>query len=94
MAEKLCMDTFAPLVGQRFAAGEPGQAVTLALVSASASGPRTGPKGFSLLFRGPADEPLPQSTYPLAHPAIGSVPIFIVPVGSDAQGMQYEAIFN
>jgi hypothetical protein len=48
---------------------------------------------FSLLFVGPPDPVLPQATYLLGHPALGELPIFLVPVGRDADGARYEAVF-
>ena len=51
-------------------------------------------KAFSLFFRGPADAPLPQATYALEHDELGKLEIFIVPVGRDEQGTDYEAAFN
>ena len=96
MLDALSIDTFSPLVGQLFEVGEPGRAQALELVSATAASRAsvTARTGFSLIFRGTAQSLLPQGTYPVAHAAIGSLPVFIVPVGLDAQGMQYEAIFN
>ena len=38
-------------------------------------------EAFALHFRGPADPPLPQATYRLAHDGLGDLEIFIVPVG-------------
>jgi len=49
---------------------------------------------FSLLFHGPADMVLAQSTYKFEHDHIGKFDMFIVPVGPDEKGMRYEAIFN
>lgn len=49
--------------------------------------------GFRLLFRGPAEPVLEQATYSLAG-AGGAHDIFLVPVGRDARGVAYEAIFN
>jgi hypothetical protein len=50
---------------------------------------------FSLIFRGgPPDRYLPQSTYALEHAALGTLPMFLVPLGPDKQGMRYEAIFT
>jgi len=49
---------------------------------------------FSLMFRGPAAPLLEQATHALAHPAMGALAIFLVPVGRDAQGVHYQAIFN
>jgi len=49
---------------------------------------------FSLLFRGPLQPLLPQRVYPLEHEALGRLDLFIVPIKRDAQGLQYEAVFN
>ena len=53
---------------------------------------------FSLLFLGPLRPILPQAIYPLEHPALGRMEIFLVPIGPDPRGkqtgMRYEAAFN
>ncbi len=49
---------------------------------------------FSVLFRGPSDRFLPQHMYKLKHPWLGEKEIFLVPVGQDQEGFQYEAVFN
>jgi len=49
---------------------------------------------FSLLFRLPQTPLLPQAMYTFQHEEIGTFPLFIVPVGRDAEGLQYEAVFN
>lgn len=49
---------------------------------------------FSLLFRGPEQPMLPQATYTLEHAVLGALAIFLVPIGRDATGAQYQAIFN
>ena len=51
-------------------------------------------ESFSLLFRGSNAQPLVQSTYSFRHPGMGSFALFIVPVGKDDAGMQYEAVIN
>jgi hypothetical protein len=58
--------------------------------------PRADPSGrpFSLLFRGRADLVLPQRIYSLEHRQLGTLEIFLVPVGRDSSGVQYEAVFN
>jgi Domain of unknown function (DUF6916) len=48
---------------------------------------------FSLVFRGPRASVLPQRTYRLAHAALGTFPLFLVPIGPDSVGMCYEAAF-
>ena len=55
-------------------------------------GPRSQP--FSLYFRGPYPPVLPQQIYRLEHDRMGTLEIFLVPIGPDAQGMRYEAVFN
>ena len=49
---------------------------------------------FSLMFRGPAQPVLQQAIHTLEHAVLGTLVIFLVPVGRDAQGVQYQAIFN
>jgi len=49
---------------------------------------------FSLIFRGPAECFLPQQIYHLRNERTEPIGIFLVPVGRDAGGFQYEAIFN
>jgi len=64
--------------------------------------PRDGPiayeggrkTAFSLLFRGPADQQLPQDTYALELQELGPLTLFLVPVGQDRKGIYYESVFN
>lgn len=49
---------------------------------------------FSLVFRLPPAPMLPQATYLFEHDEFGTFPLFIVPIGGSAEGLQYEAIFN
>ncbi len=49
---------------------------------------------FSVLFRGPSDKFLSQRTYKLKHHRLGEREIFLVPVGQDKEGFQYQAVFN
>jgi hypothetical protein len=49
---------------------------------------------FSLVLRGPRTPVLPQAIYPLRHPRLGLIELFLVPVGQDAQATRYEALFN
>ena len=55
--------------------------------------------GFTLFFSGPLFGPnqrqyLPQHTYPIEHPTLGLMDIFLVPLGPRAGQMCYQAIFN
>lgn len=49
---------------------------------------------FSLIFRSSVRHVLPQRTYQLKNAFSGVQDIFLVPVGRDAAGVLYEAIFN
>ena len=49
---------------------------------------------YALVFRGPADVYLPQQIHPLEHQRLGTMSVFLVPIGRDEHGFEYEAIFN
>ena len=49
---------------------------------------------FSLLFVAPAGPFLPQAIYPVQHPALGTLEIFLVPVGPVPGGNGYHAVFT
>ena len=71
--------------------------VKLTLIEAVRTG-QTAFKGgrvpFSLLFLGPQDIRLNQGTFQLHNAALGSVSLFLVPVGPDENGEPlYEAVF-
>lgn len=94
------LSAFAPLVGDGFEIRLPkGEILPVLLLSARDLGPRPlGPPGersFSLVFRSSLERHLPQAIYRLWHPTLGSLDLFLVPIGPDAQGgMGYQAVFN
>lgn len=49
---------------------------------------------FSLQLRGPRAPLLPQAIYPVVHPSLGRLELFLVPIRSDGAGSVYEAVFN
>ena len=49
---------------------------------------------FSVLFRGPMEPVLEQQIYEVRNETIGSLEIFLVPIGPDKTGMRYEAVFT
>lgn len=51
-------------------------------------------ENFSLIFEGPLEPRLNQQIYDLEHEQLGSLSLFMVPVARNANGMQYEVIFN
>jgi hypothetical protein len=56
-------------------------------------GDAKGMERFSVFFKGPKPL-LPQSTYSLSHEEMGTIDIFLVPIGVDGDGFRYEAVFN
>jgi len=49
---------------------------------------------FSLVFRGPNEAFLGQGTRRMRHETIGSLQLFLVPIGQEPEGYRYEAVFN
>ena len=49
---------------------------------------------FALLFHGPQNPFLQQALYHVEHDSLGEFDLFLVPVGRDQEGFQYEAVFN
>lgn len=98
MLEDLAYSDFFERVGEEFrvAAGEAVVTLVLSEVTDLARRENPGPRRqpFSLVFRGPLRPLLAQRIWPLEHPALGRLEIFLVPIGPDATGMRYEAIFN
>jgi hypothetical protein len=102
MLDKLTHADFAAHLHSRFRIRQ-GSALPLEveLIEATPLRQRASPGGqsprrepFSLLFRGPASPWLPQCIYPLEHAQLGTLDLFLVPVGPDEHGMRYEAIFT
>ena len=103
--DPLSYAALAACVGTAFVVqAEAGPMVALELIDARkmSPAPRVAPNApdaahekFSLRFRGPRHAALSQQTYSLEHRRLGRVEIFIVPMGSDADGNRfYEAVFN
>lgn len=89
------IDHFVPLRGMFFDIQTSDGAVPLTLNKVEAAG-STGRAGgaFSLLFVAPKGPWLPQATYPVKHPTLGTMEIFLVPIGPLAEGNGYQAIFG
>lgn len=97
MPDRLELATFQPWVGHTFGVQTAAGSFDLTLAEASA-GPWQ-PEGetafaFELMFRGPREPILPQATYRMTHPELGSLEIFVVPLRSDAEGTVYQAVFS
>jgi hypothetical protein len=51
-------------------------------------------RGFSAVFRSALPGHLPQAIYRLEHEQMGTLDLFLVPIGPRDGGMRYEAVFN
>ena len=93
--DKLTKESFLPLLDGVFRLTDVEPPLELRLLEVDArwgKGPHREP--FSLTFLGPGDPVLPQRIYRLEHAELGSLEIFLVPVGRDARGTRYEAAFS
>ena len=96
------IDTFNNRVGQAFRIhAAPRHIADIELIEVTDLTDRAGAEvakweraPFSLVFRGPSNLPLAQQTFRLEHSGIGAFDLFLVPLGPDAKGMRYEAIFT
>lgn len=98
MIQDLTLETFQPRVGEPFRIQASDQrSIHVELVQAAPLGAANAtPRGqaFSLIFRAAGHDVLPQSIYRVEHDQLGAYDIFLVPIGPDAVGMRYEAIFT
>jgi hypothetical protein len=90
----LVLDDFAAHRDAEFAMLTAEGTVPLKLVKADPAG-ASGREGgaFSLLFAAPTGTAVPQAIYPVRHPTLGVMEIFLVPIGPLAGGNGYQAIF-
>ncbi|HEX6737823.1 MAG TPA: hypothetical protein VF310_06120 [Vicinamibacteria bacterium] len=98
--DQLEQGDFTPHVGTTFRLQRPqGDPLELVLVEVNAhsylpaqAGRR---QGFSLTFRCAEPRPVPQAIYRLDHDQMGTLEVFVVPLGPhQGGGMRYEAVFN
>ena len=98
MLESLDVTSFAGRIGEPFRiVMDDATLLTTRLIEVTpadtpARGARRTP--FSLVFRSPPGAPLPQRIYRLHHEELGALDLFLVPIGPDADGMLYEAVFS
>lgn len=96
MTNELSLAVFSDLVRESFALAHPALPdLSLELVEVTALPDHGGPRRpFAITFRGPRTPLLPQNTYRFEHRTLGAVHLFIVPIGREAEGIVYEAVFN
>ncbi|HEX9160078.1 MAG TPA: hypothetical protein VF980_00095 [Thermoanaerobaculia bacterium] len=89
------VETFQPHVNSRFDASLPdGSTLPLVLTEVHLVQSNEKVTQFSLLFRGPATPLVRQQTLRLDHAQLGQMDFFLVPIGADADGVSYEAVFS
>jgi hypothetical protein len=92
MLEKLTVDDFRPLQGERFRMAPDGaEPFEVELVEVTEI-PREpgGRTPFSLVFQGGPNPPLEQRIYRIEHDKLGELDLFLVPIAVD----RYQAIFT
>ena len=99
-------DTFEPFLDDMFDLRiSPEELVEVSLVRVH-EGPPLGPddvdplifkparQPFSLWFKGPPGNILPQDTYVFTHETLGEFAVFMVPIAGNAEHVIYEVVFN
>jgi len=86
---------FEPHVGREFAFEADGKRLNLKLGEVERLGAAKREGGaFSLTFLSPPGPFLPQGIYPIQHPALGRLDLFMVPLGPKDAGNSYQVIFT
>ncbi len=96
MSDLLMQQHFEPLLHHRFTlCVDENASFEVELIEVQAL-PKRGAarEPFSLIFRGPSAFFVPQRIYTLQHETLGNQELFLVPIGPDAVGHRYQAIFN
>ncbi|WP_294193300.1 hypothetical protein [uncultured Sphingomonas sp.] len=71
--------------------------MTLIAIEPLPSRPGISREAFSLIFKSASALVLPQRIYPMRNRALAGaqkVDVFIVPIGRDADGVRYQAVFT
>lgn len=97
-SRRLSLDAslFKAHLNERFSISPPrGSRVPVVLARVTESPVTKGYEQFSLIFHGPAGTSLPDETYRLEHPALGSINLFIVAIGPKrTDRTTYQACFS
>jgi hypothetical protein len=95
LIENLTKEMFSESLNTRFRAYlEVSNAVELELIQLTEGVSTPKHEQFALVFRGPNNPFLQQMIYHMEHERLGEFDLFLVPVGRDQEGVQYEAVFN
>ena len=86
---------FEPQRGMNFMLTAPDRELALELIEVRRLGQAMRAGGaFSLLFATPPGAIMPQGIYPVAHPTLGRLELFVVPLGPRNGAIEYEVIFT
>ena len=95
MLENLTQQMFSENLNSRFQMHhESSGTIGLELIQVVDHGSTDTHEQFSLLFLGPVDGPVIQNVYRVEHDKLGAFDLFVVPIGKDGSGVQYEAVIN
>ena len=78
-------------VGEQFSRADGTKLALHAVSDAVVQGSFT---SWTLVFRGPADQPLEQGVHALTNDSLGEQSIFLVPIGPADGSLEYEAVFS
>jgi hypothetical protein len=99
--DQLTYSSFSNIIGERFLVRiDSAETMSAELIEATdhtantANNKTTRQDCFSILFRGPLEQPVEQGTYTFNHGRFGDIALFVVPVGMDDNGRHYEAVIN
>jgi hypothetical protein len=95
MSDLLEHHVFAGLLNTKFrVVVDSPDVVELELVEVSENKVTSHQEYFTIIFSGAPDQFLGQGTRSLQHDKMGTIDLFLVPVGKDESGIQYESVFN
>ncbi len=96
MLESLTFEDFARHLNETFRIRQASGSLDVELVAAEPRGEaRDGHRRpFSVVLRGPQEPILEQRIYGLEHPEMGTLEVFLVPIGPDDTGQRYELVFS
>ncbi len=95
MLEHLHRESFAELLDEPFrVVPRDSPAFDLRLKNVSEHLRSARQEAFSVIFHGPPSPFIQQGIYQLHNEKLGDIELFLVPIGRDSDGFQYEAVFN
>lgn len=98
MLDKLTEESFSPFLHQKFQIrcdfADPFEAELMETKAMGEGASDTKRRPFSVVLRGPEQQEPMQGLYRITHEKMGTMELFLVPFGSDDEGMLYEAVFT